>query len=162
MLYVHNSGWSISCHDNIYPHSRLADRFQQKFRGVEGWTANAAHSHNVGWMLNQRLWCVANIEPEFIQWSCFPGGHVGFIACEPVLHPVNWLLPCQQTRYIEPMLVHCWPAVIDGGLTVNQHWCLLGCTLLPPSHTRPESDMGTWTVVRREDWLVRGLYECRR
>ena len=36
----------------------------------------------------------------------------------------------QQTRDIEPLLVHCWASVVNGGPTLNQQWpnvsCLLG------------------------------------
>ena len=33
----------------------------------------------------------------------------------------------QQTRYIEPLLVQCWPAVYDVGPTMNEQWLNVSC-----------------------------------
>ena len=46
----------------------------------------------------------------------------------------------QQTRYIDPMLVHCWASVVDGGPTLDQHWLDVSCFLgygWPISHMSP-------------------------
>ena len=37
-------------------------------------------------------------------------------------------MPWQQTRYMEPMLVHCWPSVVDGGPALNQHRVTVSCS----------------------------------
>ena len=46
--------------------------------------------------------------------------------------------PSQQTRDIEPMLGQYWADVVDGGLTLTQHWfsvsCLLGYHLNTRQH----------------------------
>ena len=35
----------------------------------------------------------------------------------------------QQTRDIEPLLVHCWASVVDGEPTMNQQWLNVSCLL---------------------------------
>ena len=32
-------------------------------------------------------------------------------------------------RDVDPMLVQCWPDVVDGGATLNQHWVNVSCLL---------------------------------
>ena len=34
-----------------------------------------------------------------------------------------------EPRYFDPMLVRCWPAVVDGGPTSKQHWVNVSCLL---------------------------------
>ena len=36
----------------------------------------------------------------------------------------------QPTRYVEPILVQCWPAVYDVGPTLNQYWFNVSCLLI--------------------------------
>ena len=42
----------------------------------------------------------------------------------------------QQTRDVDPMLVHCWVDVVDGGPTVNQHWVSVSYLLGNACHAR--------------------------
>ena len=54
----------------------------------------------------------------------------------------------QQTRDVDPMLAHCWPAVVDGGPAVNQHWVNISC-LLGWSHRPAARTVLTGTVTRQ-------------
>ena len=41
------------------------------------------------------------------------------------------LSTCQQTRYVEPMVVQFWASVADGGPALNQHWVDVSCLCGP-------------------------------
>ena len=56
-----------------------------------------------------------------------------YVACMVSPYTKRVYVQSQQTRAIEPMLDHGWPAVYDVGPTLNQHWfngsCLPGCPI---------------------------------
>ena len=62
--------------------------------------------HNAGLMLVDSLRCCPTIKATFC-WSC----------------------RIQQTPYVNPMVVQCWPNVCNHGPTLYQHWVNVSCLL---------------------------------
>ena len=82
--------------------------------------ANRKHSHKVGSMLAHRLRRWSNIEPTlgeclvFAGMPCLYGAHVNTRKADSHVG----LYMCHLiTRYIEAMLVWCWPSVAEDGPT---------------------------------------------
>ena len=82
-------------------------------------TASTRYWTNAGLMLGQQRRHWASISPALVQCLVFAG-----TACLK-----RSLIPPQQKRDIEHVLVKCWPIVNDAGPTLKQHKSIVTCLL---------------------------------
>ena len=77
------------------------------------------------------------------------------------------VLPPQQTRHIEPLLVQCWSTVYDACPTLSQQWLNVSCSLgplvrIPPPPIR-SCYINPLPLVKEPPWVLwhHGVTRCR-
>ena len=58
------------------------------------------------------------------------GSHFGHFDCGLLVAvDLGFKAPSiQKTRYVDPMLVQCWPSVFNAGPTLYQRWINVSCS----------------------------------
>ena len=75
---------------------------------------------------------MTNIKPTSVQRLVFAG-------FELMSYMVSAAHLSSQTRDVEPMLVWCWPIIVDAGPTSTQHWLDASCLMGEATRTKADT-----------------------